>query len=36
MNTNELDRAKATGEIWGIPEKHGNDWLVTICYPEER
>lgn len=25
-----------TGEIWGIPERHPEGWIVTICYPEER
>lgn len=25
-----------TGEIWAIPEKHPESWIVTICYPEER
>ena len=35
-NRGIIKYAHATGEIWGIPEKHGNDWLVTICYPEER
>ena len=25
-----------TGEIWGIPEKHPANWVVTICYPHER
>ncbi len=25
-----------TGEIWGIPEHSGNEWLVTICYADDR
>jgi len=25
-----------TGEIWGIPEKHPANWVVTICYQHER
>ncbi len=25
-----------TGEIWGIPERHEEGWVVTICYPDER
>jgi hypothetical protein len=26
----------STGEIWGIPERHPEGWIVTLCYPEER
>ena len=26
----------STGEIWGIPERHTEGWIVTLCYPEER
>jgi len=25
-----------SGEIWGIPERHPDGWIVTICYPSER
>ncbi len=25
-----------SGEIWGIPERHEEGWVVTICYPDER
>jgi len=25
-----------TGEIWGIPERHPEGWVVTLCYPHER
>ena len=25
-----------TGEIWGIPENVDGEWLLTLCYPEER
>jgi len=25
-----------TGEIWGIPERHPEGWIVTLCYPYER
>ncbi|MDC4207103.1 MAG: hypothetical protein MPW13_22455 (plasmid) [Candidatus Manganitrophus sp.] len=25
-----------SGEIWGIPERHPEGWVVTVCYPEER
>lgn len=26
----------STGEIWGIPERHPEGWIVTLCYPHER
>jgi len=26
----------ATGEIWGVPERHPEGWVVVICYPAER
>jgi hypothetical protein len=26
----------STGEIWGVPERHPEGWIVTLCYPEER
>lgn len=31
-----IRHAHDKGEIWGIPEKHPDGWIVTICYPEER
>jgi hypothetical protein len=24
------------GEVWGIPERHPEGWIVTLCYPHER
>jgi len=25
-----------TGVIWGFPERHPDEWVVTVLYPEER
>lgn len=25
-----------TGEIWAVPERHPDGWIVTILYPEQR